>query len=115
MRLLGCCDAGCCISWYTVHSAAEVAAAEVAAAGVLPEGCWMFGAGMLGVLALSKEGVLGVDLCAVECLVRCVFDKYSKLAGVRLLPELLVWFLLLGTGVLLLIKAAGVTVNLVAL
>ena len=27
----------------------------------------------LGVLALSKEVVLGVDLRAVECFVRCVF------------------------------------------
>ena len=34
----------------------------------------------LGVLVLSKEVVLGVNLRAVECLVCCVFDKYSKLA-----------------------------------
>ena len=27
----------------------------------------------LGVLALSKEVVLGVDLRAIECLMRCVF------------------------------------------
>ena len=34
----------------------------------------MFGAvEKLGVLALNKEVVLGVDLRAVECLVRCVF------------------------------------------
>ncbi|OCK86496.1 uncharacterized protein K441DRAFT_672304 [Cenococcum geophilum 1.58] len=58
----------CCIS------AAEVAA-EVAADGVLPEGCWVLGAvDKLGVLALSKEVVLGIDLRAVEY-------KYSKLAG----------------------------------
>ncbi len=37
MRLLGCCDTRCCISWYAVYSAAEVAA-EVAANGVLPKG-----------------------------------------------------------------------------
>jgi hypothetical protein len=55
-------------SWCAAHSAAEVAAA-----GVLPEGCWTFGAVMLGVLILSKEVVLGVDLRAVECLMRCVF------------------------------------------
>jgi hypothetical protein len=48
------------ISWCAARSAAGVAA-EVAA-GVLPEGCWMFGAVMLGVLALSEEVVLGVDL-----------------------------------------------------
>jgi len=48
-------------------------AAEVAAAGVLPEGCWTFGAIMLGVLALSEEVVLGVDLRAVECLAHCAF------------------------------------------
>jgi len=47
--------------------------------------------------------------------VRCIFNKYSKLAGVGLLPELLVWFLLLGTGVLLSIEATGAAVNLVAL
>ena len=58
--------------------------AEVAAAGVLPEGCWTLGAvDKLGVLALSKEVVLGIDLRAVECLVRCVrcVFIYSKLAG----------------------------------
>jgi hypothetical protein len=33
----------------------------------------MFGAVMLGVLTLSKEVVLGVNLRAVECLMRCVF------------------------------------------
>jgi hypothetical protein len=32
-----------------------------------------------------------------------------------MLPELLVWFLLLGTGLLLAIEAAGAAVNLVAL
>jgi hypothetical protein len=47
----------------------------------------------LGVLALSKEVILGIDLRAIECLMRCVFVVYSKLAGVRwVLPELLVWF-----------------------
>ena len=50
-------------SWCTAHSAAEVAAA-----GVLLEGCWTFGAIMLGVLALSEEVVLGVDLRTVECI-----------------------------------------------
>ena len=49
----------------------------------------MFGAVMLGVLALSEEVVLGVDLRAVECLIHCIF-VYSKLAEVGLLPELLV-------------------------
>ena len=54
------------ISWYAAYSAAEVAA-EVAANGVLPEGCWTLGAvDKLGVLALSKEVVLGIDLRAVE-------------------------------------------------
>ena len=56
-------------------------AAGVAAAGVLPEGCWTFGAVMLGVLTLSEEVVLGVDLRAVEYLVHCAFI-YSKLTGV---------------------------------
>jgi len=57
----------CCIS------AAEVAA-KVAADGVLPKGGWVLGAvDKLGVLALSKEVVLGINLRAVECLVRCVF------------------------------------------
>ena len=51
---------------------------------------------------------------------RCVFVVYSKLAevlpeGCWMLPELLVWFLLLGIGVLLSIEAAGAAVNLVAL
>jgi hypothetical protein len=53
-----------------------IGAAKVAtkvAAGVLPKGYWMFGTVMLGVLALSKEVVLGVNLRAVEYLVRCVF------------------------------------------
>ena len=50
----------------------------------------------------------------VELLVHCT-TYILKLAGGGLLPELLVWFLLLGTGVLLLIKAAGAAVNLVAL
>lgn len=63
-------------SWCAAHSAAEVATA-----GVLPEDCWTFGAVMLGVLALSEEVVLGVDLRAVECLMRCAFI-YSKLTGV---------------------------------
>ena len=54
-------DAGCCISWYTVYSAAEVVAAEVAAAGVLPEGSWVFDAvNKLEVLALNKEVLLGL-------------------------------------------------------
>jgi len=44
-------------------------AAEVAADGVLPEGGWVLGAvNKLGVLALSKEVVLGVDLRAIEYL-----------------------------------------------
>jgi len=33
----------------------------------------MFGAVILGVLALSKEVILGVSLRAIECLIRCVF------------------------------------------
>ena len=60
-------------------SAAKVAA-EVAADRVLPEGYWVLGAvDKLGVLALSKEVVLGINLRAIECLIRCVFI-YSKLA-----------------------------------
>ena len=42
----------------------------------------MFSISILGVLALSKKVVLGVNLHAIECLVRYVFNKYSKLAGV---------------------------------
>ena len=58
-------------------------AAEVAAAGVLPEGSWILSAvNKLGVLALSKEVVLGVDLRAVKYLMCYIFNKYSKLAGV---------------------------------
>ena len=65
---MGCCDAGCCISWYAAYSAAEMAA-EVAADGVLPEGGWVLGAvNKLGVLALSKEVVLGIDLRAIKYL-----------------------------------------------
>ena len=56
-------------------------AAEVAATGVLPEGGWILSAvNRLGVLALSKEVILGVDLRAVKYLIHCVFNKYSKLA-----------------------------------
>jgi hypothetical protein len=55
-------------SWCAAYSAAEVAAARV-----LPDGCWVFGAVLLGVLALSEEVVLGVDLRAIECLMRCAF------------------------------------------
>ena len=77
-------DAGYCISWYTVHSTAEVVAAEVAAIRVLPEGGWTLGAiNKLKVLALSKEVVLGVNLRTVKYLMRCVFNKYSKLASVK--------------------------------
>jgi len=55
------------ISWCAVYSAAKVAA-EVAAR-VLPEGYWVLGAiEKLGVLALSEEVVLGVNLRAVEYL-----------------------------------------------
>ena len=72
----------CCIRLERCYSTARVAA-EVAAK-VLPEGCWVLGTiNKLGVLALNKEVVLGVDLRAVECFVRYVFNKYSKLAGVR--------------------------------
>ena len=47
---------------------------------------------------------------------RCVFNKYSKLAGVELLPKLATsMVLLLGTGVLLSIEATGAAVNLVTL
>ena len=46
---------------------------------------------------------------------RCISNKYFKLAGVGLLLKLLVWFLLLGIKVLLLIKAARAVVNLIAL
>ena len=73
----------CCVRLERCRSTAGVAA-KVAADGVLPEGGWVLGAvDKLGVLALSKEVVLGVDLRAVECFVRYVFNKYSKLAGVR--------------------------------
>ena len=59
----------CCIRLERCRSTAGVAAA-----GILPEGGWVLGAvDKLGVLVLSKEVVLGVDLRAVECLVRCVF------------------------------------------
>ena len=70
-RLLGCCNAGCYISWYTAYSTAKVAA-KTAANGVLPEDGWVLGAvNKLVYLALSKEVVLGIDLRAVECLMRC--------------------------------------------
>jgi hypothetical protein len=47
---------------------------RVAAAGILPEGGWVLNAvNKLGVLALSKEAVLGVDLRAIECLIHCIF------------------------------------------
>ena len=59
VKLLGSCMLGAIESWCVVYSAAEVV-------GVLPKGCWMFGAVILGVLALSKEVVLGVDLRAIE-------------------------------------------------
>ena len=49
-------------SWCAARSTAKVAAA-----GVLLKGCWTFGAVMLGVLALSKEAVLGVDLQIHNC------------------------------------------------
>ena len=59
-------------------------AAKVAAAGVLPKGGWTLGTvNKLGVLALSKKVILGVDLRAVKYLMRCVFNKYSKLASVK--------------------------------
>ena len=59
-------------------------AAEVAAAEVLPEGGWILGAvNKLGVLVLSKEVVLRVDLRAVKYLIHCVFNKYSKLASIK--------------------------------
>ena len=95
-----------------LHSAAEVAA-EVA--GVLPEGCWTFGAiEKLGVLALNKEVVLGVDLRAVEYLVRCVFTYILSWLELDAAGAARV-VLLLGIGLLLLIEAAGAAVNLVAL
>jgi len=62
----------CCIRLERCYSTAGVAI-KVAANGVLPKGCWVLGAVMLGVLAFSKEVVLGVNLRAVECLMRCVF------------------------------------------
>ena len=63
--------------------------AKVAAAGVLPEGCWTLGAvDKLGVLALSEEVVLGIDLRAVECLIQYILSWLGK----WMLPELLVWF-----------------------
>ena len=50
----------CCVRLERCRSTAGVAA-EVAAE-VLPESCWTFGAVMLGVLALSKEVVLGIGM-----------------------------------------------------
>ena len=88
VKLLGSWILGAIKSWCAAYSAAEVV-------GVLPEGYWTFSTVMLGVLALSKEVVLGVVLRAVEYLIRCVaFVQcvaylYSKLARVRLLLELL--------------------------
>ena len=70
---------------------------------------------MLGVLALNKEVVLSVGLRAVECLVRCVAYLYSKLTGVGCCRSCWVLVLLLGTGLLLSIEAAGAAVNLIAL
>ena len=59
----------CCVRLERCRSTAGVAAA-----GILPEGGWVLGAvNKLGVLVLSKEVVLGVDLRAVEYLMRCVF------------------------------------------
>ena len=94
--ILGAVELVCCVRLERCRSTAEVAAKV---AGVLPEGCWTFGAVMLGVLVLSKEVVLGVDLRAVEYLVRCVaFVQcvaylYSKLAGIGCCRSwLLVWF-----------------------
>jgi hypothetical protein len=58
-------------SWYTIYSTAEVAAKV--AARVLPKGYWTFGTVILGVLVLSKEVILGINLRAIECLIRCVF------------------------------------------
>jgi len=70
---LGCYNTRCCISWYAAYSAAKVAA-KVAVNRVLPEGGWVLGAvNKLGVLALSKEVILGVNLRAIEYLIRCVF------------------------------------------
>ena len=66
-KLLGSWMLGAARSWYAAI------AAEVAVAGILPEGCWTFGAVMLGVLALSEEVVLGVDLRAVKYLVPCQY------------------------------------------
>ena len=46
---------------------AACSAAEVAAAAVLPKGCWTFNTVMLGVLALSKKVVLGINLQIRNC------------------------------------------------
>ena len=37
----------------------------------------------LGVLVLSKEVVLGINLRTIEYLIYYVFNKYSKLASIR--------------------------------
>jgi len=44
------------------------------------------------VLALSEEAVLGVDLRAIECLIRCVFVVYSKLLGLGAAGTAGCWF-----------------------
>jgi len=44
------------------------------------------------VLVLSKEAVLGVNLRAIECLMRCVFVIYSKLLGLGAAGAAGCWF-----------------------
>jgi len=65
-------------------------------------------------LIYMLKRVLGVNLRAVEYLVRCVFIVYSKLLGLGAAGAAGV-VLLLGIRVLLLIKAARAAVNLIAL
>ena len=58
----------CCIRLERCRSTAGVAAA-----GILPEGGWVLGAVKLVCRQAQQRGLLGVDLRAVECFVRCVF------------------------------------------
>ena len=59
-------------------------ATKIAITRVLPKGGWTLNTiNKLGVLALSKKVILGVNLHTVKYLIYCVFDKYSKPAGIK--------------------------------
>ncbi|OCL00728.1 uncharacterized protein K441DRAFT_650162 [Cenococcum geophilum 1.58] len=69
LTLLGCWVLGAADAAGLWDAAVTLLGSAKVAAGVLPEGCWVLGAiEKLGVLALSEEVVLGVDLRAVEYL-----------------------------------------------